>query len=246
MDKEELFYLWIQNQAVISLHSPYVPVDPFILGKPMKPGHQYNVYLRMEEERLLPHPYPTNCTDYVALWEKNNRTGPRSKEMCQELCVKMSITTYCETRQTMLRNPKGICNTMGCGNNRFFVNQDQEFLQNCMKDCKPNCLKQKYHFTVEDVIPEDNSERTKNIINVNIFLSDRDVTVISHNPLYGPWDLFSSIGGLMGCWLGISVWTLVGITEKTYSKFVCFLEKIWLKINHRLKANHQAKKTNAG
>ncbi|GBM69875.1 hypothetical protein AVEN_154512-1 [Araneus ventricosus] len=45
--------------------------------------------------------------------------------------------------------------------------------------------KQKYHFTVEDFIPEDTSERTKNIISVNIFLSDRDVTVITHNRLYG-------------------------------------------------------------
>ncbi|CAL1273857.1 unnamed protein product [Larinioides sclopetarius] len=217
MDKEDLFYLRIQNQAFISLHSPYVPVNPFILGKPMKLGHQYNIYIRMDEERLLPHPYPTNCTDYLSLWEKNNRTGPRSKEMCQEICVKMSLPSYCEIQQTMYRNPKEICNTMGCGNQRFLQEQDKEFLRNCMNDCKPNCL---------------------NVIRVNIFLSDLDVIVISHNPLYGPWDLFSSIGGLMGCWLGISVWTLVGIITKTYTKFICWRRKIWLQINHRLKPDH--------
>ncbi|GIX74523.1 hypothetical protein CEXT_668871 [Caerostris extrusa] len=34
-----------------------------------------------EEEHLQPAPYPTNCTDYEALWEKNNKTGPRSQEV---------------------------------------------------------------------------------------------------------------------------------------------------------------------
>ncbi|KAF8778719.1 hypothetical protein HNY73_015415 [Argiope bruennichi] len=139
----------------------------------------------MNEEKLLPHPFPTNCTDYEALWEKNNRTGPRSKEMCQELCVKMSIATHCESRLTMLMNPKEICNTKGCGGNRFFLSQDWDFLENCMANCRPSCLKRKYQYTVEDIIPDELSGQKRSTIPVNIFLSDRDVTVISHNQLYG-------------------------------------------------------------
>ncbi|GBM96722.1 hypothetical protein AVEN_79650-1 [Araneus ventricosus] len=30
------------------------------------------------------------------------------------------------------------------------------------------------------------------------------------------WDIFSYIGGLIGCWMGISVWTLVGNLEKAF------------------------------
>ncbi|GFY19499.1 hypothetical protein TNCV_4646731 [Trichonephila clavipes] len=33
-------------------------------------------------------------------------------------------------------------------------------------------------------------------------------------------ELFSYIGGLMGCWLGISVWASVGVFEKIYRKIV--------------------------
>ncbi|GFS78031.1 hypothetical protein NPIL_346021, partial [Nephila pilipes] len=29
-------------------------------------------------------------------------------------------------------------------------------------------------------------------------------------------DVFSYIGGLMGCWLGISVWACTGIAEETF------------------------------
>ncbi|GFU11893.1 hypothetical protein NPIL_146811 [Nephila pilipes] len=33
-------------------------------------------------------------------------------------------------------------------------------------------------------------------------------------------ELFSYLGGLMGCWLGMSVWASVGIFEKAYRKMV--------------------------
>ncbi|GFR31820.1 helitron_like_N domain-containing protein [Trichonephila clavata] len=52
-------------------------------------------------------------------------------------------------------------------------------------------------------------------IDVRVFLSDAEVTVMSHNALYTSAELFSYIGGLMGCWLGISVWASVGFFEKT-------------------------------
>ncbi|PRD29825.1 UNVERIFIED_CONTAM: hypothetical protein NCL1_28207 [Trichonephila clavipes] len=37
-------------------------------------------------------------------------------------------------------------------------------------------------------------------------------------------ELFSYIGGLMGCWLGISVWASVGVFEKIYRKIVQFIQ----------------------
>ncbi|GFT70147.1 hypothetical protein NPIL_481441, partial [Nephila pilipes] len=40
-----------------------------------------------EEEHLLESPYQTNCTDYEYLWEKNNKTGPRSQEVFFETII---------------------------------------------------------------------------------------------------------------------------------------------------------------
>ncbi|GFR09996.1 hypothetical protein TNCT_630841, partial [Trichonephila clavata] len=54
-------------------------------------------------------------------------------------------------------------------------------------------------------------------IGVRVILSDAEVTVMSHNALYTSAELFSYIGGLMGCWLGISVWASVGFFEKTWN-----------------------------
>ncbi|GFV54317.1 hypothetical protein TNCV_4365921 [Trichonephila clavipes] len=70
-----------------------------------------------------------------------------------------------------------------------------EEIPKCEMNCKADCL---------------------DSIDVRVFLSDPEVTVMSHNALYTSAELFSYIGGLMGCWLGISVWASVGGFEKTW------------------------------
>ncbi|GBM01098.1 hypothetical protein AVEN_40270-1 [Araneus ventricosus] len=48
---------------------------------------------------------------------------------------------------------------------------------------------------------------------------------------YEAWDLFSYIGGLVGCWLGISVWALAGIFEKSFRKATSSIHKLKSKAN---------------
>ncbi|GIY38347.1 uncharacterized protein CEXT_254451 [Caerostris extrusa] len=47
-------------------------------------------------------------------------------------------------------------------------------------------------------------EENRNKISIRVYVKDPEIFVQSHTPLYGNWELFSYIGGLMGCWLGIS------------------------------------------
>ncbi|CAL1278012.1 unnamed protein product, partial [Larinioides sclopetarius] len=55
---------------------------------------------------------------------------------------------------------------------------------------------------------------------LSIYIEDPQVVVMSHIPLYEEGDLFSHIGGLMGCWLGVSVATLTGILETTFTGLI--------------------------
>ncbi|GFT69084.1 hypothetical protein NPIL_7661 [Nephila pilipes] len=68
-----------------------------------------------EEEHLLESPYQTNCTDYEDLWNKNNKTGPRSQEMCKEWCLwnYHKSCEDCETTLTMVEKPIKMCFTNG-------------------------------------------------------------------------------------------------------------------------------------
>ncbi|KAF8778458.1 hypothetical protein HNY73_015179 [Argiope bruennichi] len=80
VNKSETIYPWKIPQIALAIHSPFVPVHPLWEGIPLKQGHDYIINLRLEEEHLLPFPYDTNCTDYDALWRRNNKSGPRSQE----------------------------------------------------------------------------------------------------------------------------------------------------------------------
>ncbi|GIY40847.1 uncharacterized protein CDAR_367821 [Caerostris darwini] len=79
--EDDMFYPWAENYVTFSIHSPFVPPNLFYDGITLQEGYAYVVSFSLEEEHLQPAPYPTNCTDYVALWEKNNKTGPRSQEV---------------------------------------------------------------------------------------------------------------------------------------------------------------------
>ncbi|GFS98352.1 hypothetical protein NPIL_362001, partial [Nephila pilipes] len=53
-------------------------------------------------------------------------------------------------------------------------------------------------------------------------------------------DIFSYVGGLMGCWLGISVWTFTGIAETTFWIFLNFLKQYVMKSRHSPSAGNQS------
>ncbi|GFS88432.1 hypothetical protein NPIL_33391, partial [Nephila pilipes] len=75
---------------------------------------------------------------------------------------------------------------------------------------------------------------------INLVIKNPEVIVMSHKPLYNAMDIFSYIGGLMGCWLGISVWTCTGIAETTFWTFLNFLKQYVMKSRHSLSAGNQS------
>ncbi|GFR24095.1 uncharacterized protein TNCT_727571 [Trichonephila clavata] len=233
---EELFFPWLAHQVFFAIHSPFVSINPFKDGRAMKPGYVYNINIRVEEEHLLPHPYQTNCTDYEAMWKKNNRTGPRSQQMCREMCQKnySNLCYGCEKTLTMFENIEKMCSPLKKQHCQYEYKMILwKIREECRKKCKVECLRLKYPSTIEERAYEsypsddlDQSDRKSHLIDDSIFyrreytivavyIRDSEMTIISHDPLYSAGDLFSHIGGLIGCWLGISVWALTNIMEGT-------------------------------
>ncbi|GFS61447.1 uncharacterized protein NPIL_406462 [Nephila pilipes] len=81
------FYPWTVPRLLLSVHSPFVPIDPVDEGVLLEKYHEYFIHLKLEEQHLLGSPYQTNCTDYEYLWKKNNKTGPRSQEVFLETII---------------------------------------------------------------------------------------------------------------------------------------------------------------
>ncbi|GIX81669.1 uncharacterized protein CDAR_235421 [Caerostris darwini] len=86
----DMFYPWAENYVTLTIHSPFIPPDLFYDGITLQEGYVYVVSVSLEEEHLQPAPYPTNCTDYVALWGKTIRQDPaHKKSMPAEKCVEV-------------------------------------------------------------------------------------------------------------------------------------------------------------
>ncbi|GFT30537.1 uncharacterized protein NPIL_118471 [Nephila pilipes] len=176
--RAESFAPWIPHTVEFFVNSPFVPVSFKTESNRLKYGCTYEVYVSLEEEHLLPEPYHTNCTDYEALWEKNNRTGPRSQEN-----VLLSFSCLSDVQGIVLEI---VLRTVL----RLFVGFES--------------------------VPTTIFMRDRDHIRLHVFVGSPEVRVMSHNPLYKTGELFSYVGGLMGCWLGISVWASVGILEKFF------------------------------
>ncbi|GFT90713.1 hypothetical protein NPIL_553111 [Nephila pilipes] len=84
------------------------------------------------------------------------------------------------------------------------------------------------HKTSKGTTPEMYSD----LILVNLIVENPEVIVMSHKPLYNGMDVFSYIGGLMGCWLGISVWACTGIAEATFWTFLHYFKQLAKKSRH--------------
>ncbi|GBM81495.1 hypothetical protein AVEN_154540-1 [Araneus ventricosus] len=217
----ESFYPWGKSQVFFAVHSPFFPINPSIQGHVIKSGVDYAV--EEKEERLLPPPYQTNCKDYAASEEANNATNPASSQMCIEICKSefFKECAGCDAGLTMLPSTDYFCygEFLGCpkSNNPEEERELHKKRLSCVQKCKPDCLKLHYKYNVV-VRGKEFKRKRLDETKIVVFVKNPEVTVVSHVPLYGKGELFSYIGGLMGCWLGISVWTFTDITERFFRK----------------------------
>ncbi|GFT06568.1 uncharacterized protein NPIL_258461 [Nephila pilipes] len=244
MRDEDTMFPWTVPRIFFSVHSPFVPNDPFEEGVKLEKNHDYLINIKMEEEHLLESPYPTNCTDYEELWEKNNKTGPRSQEMCKEWCLRSYFKPchVCWKVLTMLEEPTQICQKIEiCYKDINLIHT----LNDCQRNCNLNCKKLIYRYEIVDRVIDLFSNTTqefesyKDQIRIKIVIKNPEVIVMSHKPLYTAMDIFSYVGGLMGCWLGISVWAFTEITETTFSTFLRFLKQYLKNSDHSSPTRNQ-------
>ncbi|GIY54180.1 uncharacterized protein CEXT_466981, partial [Caerostris extrusa] len=232
VEPEETFHPWGEPGVMFTIHSPFVAVNPFLKGNVLRPGSFYNIHVRLEEEHLLPHPYKTNCTDYESLWKSNNRTGPRSQQVCKENCmIYFSMTCYrCPYELIMYKNPEDRCNK----SSDFYCDRKEkmlEELEECRDNCKPDCVKHMYPYTIEEhTMVKDSKAST---VYISVTVDEPEVHVLSHKPQYMVIELFSYVGGFMGCWLGLSVWALVDALEGLLRKGIRYKKTFPLRQNSK-------------
>ncbi|GIY10509.1 uncharacterized protein CEXT_455551 [Caerostris extrusa] len=203
LSHQQLFYPWDTPQVFFALHSPFNPIDPVSEGVKIKHGYDYTIQIYRKEEHVLPAPFQTNCTDYRESWKNNNSTRAASQE-----------------------------DFYGC---------EQPGSYDRLKSIQDACIE-----GLQTRMREDEEDDSNDMWGVVVFVKNDEVTVVSLKiPLFGVsifatcypkcgfGELFSHIGGLMGCYLGISVWAFTGIVEKTCRRTVKMKRNISYRRNLR-------------
>ncbi|GIX84785.1 uncharacterized protein CEXT_527651 [Caerostris extrusa] len=95
---------------------------------------QYNAYVSMQTQELLPSPYDTHCLDFLELWKKNNGTGPLNHLQCVEFC---QLNKLVEQGKCIDKNVDYPHNIQLCRKNYQSLTSD--IVKNCTLECRDAC-----------------------------------------------------------------------------------------------------------
>ncbi|GBM77143.1 hypothetical protein AVEN_209088-1 [Araneus ventricosus] len=212
-----------EPDVFVGIHSPYVPIDIDDLHA-IRPGEEYEIDVQLEkEEHLLPPPYQTDCSYNGPSKDDNESTNPNSYEMCLELCKSEYTKAYfgCDWGMTMIPSLRDLCIFGNFERPNISPEQKVELQDKrlvCFQNCKQGCLKLQYKCRIKET--QHFMLRTLLESKIIVYMKNPEVTVLRHVPFYGSGELFSHVGGILCCWLGISVFTFTDIMENGFRKVV--------------------------
>ncbi|XP_042903001.1 amiloride-sensitive sodium channel subunit gamma isoform X2 [Parasteatoda tepidariorum] len=223
----EVFDYASKPGALLSVHSPFEVVDPGSDGVILEPNKKYKVHIRLEENHLLKLPYKTDCRDYEEEWIKNGRTGPRSQQVCVNSCWnEYNLKCFNCSKPLMKRQLQATCVTLvqtSCD-----LEKAGNIVKECLAACKNACKERKYIYKVQQQpyvnrFKDWDGELAR--IQVGLVVDEPEILVLAHKPQYLAIELFSYIGGFLGCWLGISIWSSSSSAFEILNRF----KAIWKK-----------------
>lgn len=217
--EDEMFLPGDQPGVLFAIHNPFKAVNPFEIGIFMRPGRTYMIFVDIQEEVLLKEPYDTNCVNYTEIWEKNGRSGPRMQESCRQKCLAdiAKQCLGCVPPEFLFVTTEKYCTAEDL--KKECVDDSDKLLYQCPLKCRDDCKLTKFTYTIQERFRArfnkfgDEYEDLKDTIGVEIFLEEEEIVVLKHSPKYMIVEVFSSIGGFIGCWLGINLLDIADIFE---------------------------------
>ncbi|KAG8197255.1 hypothetical protein JTE90_007505 [Oedothorax gibbosus] len=212
---QDTFYTSAPSAFQIAVHSPRATVNPFKRGHSIKPCYNYYFYISKVINELMPYPYDTNCTDYMALWEARGGYGPLTRTQCREECslnVSLEDEGCVDPFYVSYPNEAKICNHPA--NARLYFSK-------CRNACSRACYREDLTAVVEEhasliaTNAKQNAHACSSII--TLAFNRMEVKTFSYYPKYQQVELFGYIGGYLGVFLGIS---LVAVSDVLETFFV--------------------------
>ncbi|GIY95606.1 hypothetical protein CEXT_335401 [Caerostris extrusa] len=163
--------LWMYDSRLLAAYVHHV-IKPVLIYDPVLERHQanfancYSANLHLldneypETQDVVPSGgrTPSTCTVSYELHRlrssvgKNNKTGPRSQEMCRAFCrlIYLSECQDCDLNQRVYTESMKLCPySMDYPNS--CVEKLRNDIDECKLNCKPECLKLKYKYAKKQI-----------------------------------------------------------------------------------------------
>nr|XP_015906445.1 uncharacterized protein LOC107438629 [Parasteatoda tepidariorum] len=203
--------------AQMAIHDPRQIVNPFYEGFSVQDGAHETLRLKKVIKKLLPHPYDTNCIDYLQQWKSRGSFGPTNKKECIQECQKsISLNEYgciCQMYSMLSGNERR------CDASKIVTSEMARKINDCkMKNCRPACYEESYEVTRDSgvsiqVLGCSTKKPAFQFTMILIEMEGMEVTEYTYRPKYDSIEIFSYIGGYIGMWLGISLMGIFNLFE---------------------------------
>ena len=224
-------------EAIIGYHNEY----PFpSVGSVLIPvGYSTQVELKTTEIERLPPPFPSKCT-IGDNFESLLYPGEYSIQNCQESCFALKVSKECDfidfyTNTTLPKELKKpfpkTHEDFQCGF-RIFEKLEKTNFASC--ECPLSCFETKFAKTVSfsrwpsaadmpiykklfsKALGVNTSQMTdefveRNFLRLTVFFGDMTYNKVKETQMYTVDKVISEIGGLMGIWIGASMFSLLEI-----------------------------------
>ncbi|GBN01699.1 hypothetical protein AVEN_134275-1 [Araneus ventricosus] len=238
LDTQGEEYVYFTDRVLIQMmiHDRRALVNPFSEGTSLEAGIQYNAYVSMTSNELLPPPYDTNCFDYLEQWKKNNGTGPLNHMMCVEYCKlkKLEEMGKCIDKDVDFIHTEQLCPA-------GYRSITSDIVKNCSLQCGKACYEASYNVRYEKLGANDRFCAKDDIwcknekVLVTVVFNKFRLNKYVYQPKFASVEMFSYIGGYMGMWLGLSLISLFDLYET-----ICYLLFYPIGRKMRLKAKQKA------
>ena len=197
------FYLDYKNHPFNTKLITHLDKIPLHFGKifNLNPKKQeitlYNMQSEYSIRQLLPWPFEHNCYDYSSPTSKF-----KSREYCYLDVMSKLELKYCKVNKYWTTNEEFDKNLTQC------IKPDLALLK---KLCKINCLDVSTYYT----FVKNDVKFTKNSSYYSLYIVYNDNIkrrfYLEYSPKFTKMQLFSTFGGLLGMWLGVSINNLIVI-----------------------------------
>ncbi|XP_022654568.1 uncharacterized protein LOC111247640 [Varroa destructor] len=184
-------------------------------------GLSYTVSVAQQTVKRLPSPFASKCTDYNALGKRPHFFGYLTQDLCIQECVMEAENVQCGC----IRNTHefaGFVPYKTCSVEDLVICEKQlanDTIPKCMEKCGPPCLETTYDVRLTS-LGEDKKEKDRQSFSVSVKFSSDSQKIFQYQPKLSLIEAFGYMGGYIGMWLGLSLFSLTTDAESWLRKYL--------------------------